>query len=114
MAEDRKALMLEKVKARFADDLQHRLPLIFSWIGIVCGISLGIFLVYYLNIRSNLDRFCILGIAVMGFQFFGATVGGAWGKPALHDSKSAIPPTQPFVDHSRIRDRKQALNNRDQ
>lgn len=106
MSDDHKETILEKISRRFAYDVHRRLPLIFSWTGIVCGISLGIFMVYYLNIESNLDRFCILGIAVMGFQFFGATVGGAWGKPTLLNSKSTIAPIQPLVDDSRIRDRK--------
>lgn len=65
--------------------IANTLPLVFSWVGIFSGIALGIFLVYYLDIQQNLDRFCILGMAVLGFQFLGVTIGGAWGRPSLQD-----------------------------
>lgn len=63
----------------------NALPLAFSWAGILVGIAMGIFLVYYIDIHRNLDRFCVLGVAVMAFQFLGVTIGGAWGRPALQN-----------------------------
>ena len=49
-------------------------------IGMVAGVGMGIGLIYYLQIESTLDQVCLVGISLLAFQLFGATVGSAVGK----------------------------------
>ena len=74
---------------------RQQLPLTLSWAGIVAGLFFGIFLVWYLGIDNNLDRFCVLAMAVQAWQLFGSTVGGTWGKPELKQELSGSSPVKP-------------------
>ncbi len=51
------------------------------YLGLVFGVGLGVAAVLYLEVEPMLDRFCLVGIALMGGQLFGATVGAAVGMP---------------------------------
>lgn len=57
------------------------LPLAGMCIGAILGAILGVAAVIYFNVQPLLDQFCLVGIALMTGQLFGATVGGTIGKP---------------------------------
>lgn len=56
-------------------------PLTGMLVGLILGTGLGIAAVVYFEVEPFLDRFCLVGIALMTGQLFGATVGATLGKP---------------------------------
>ena len=49
-------------------------------LGALLGVGFGIATVFYLQIESQLDQVCLVGISLLAFQLLGSTVGAAIGK----------------------------------
>lgn len=71
--------------SRQVDDEMNRstnlVPLTGMCIGAILGTMLGVAAVMYLEVQPLLDQFCLVGIALMMGQLFGAVVAGTFGKP---------------------------------
>ena len=49
--------------------------------GLVAGAVVGVAAIIYLEVGSWLDRWCVLGSAILFSQLLGATLASALGKP---------------------------------
>ena len=52
-------------------------------IGMFVGVALGLAGIFYFALDSTLEQVAFVGICLMSFQLFGATVGAAVGKKSL-------------------------------
>lgn len=56
-------------------------PLTGMLVGLILGTGLGLAAVFYFEVEPFLDQFCLVGMALMTGQLFGATVGATLAKP---------------------------------
>ena len=58
----------------------EKLPVLTMIVGMIMGFVMGVAGVFYFHLGTLLEQVCMIGISVMLFQLFGATVGAAVGK----------------------------------
>lgn len=72
--------------------LKFSAPLTGMYLGMLFGIVFGVAAIAYLEVTPLLNRFCLIGVALLAGQLFGATVGAAAGKPRSQFRDQVPPP----------------------
>ncbi len=49
--------------------------------GLVAGVGVGIWGVFYFAVESMIDQLCVISSSLLVFQLFGGTIAAAMGKP---------------------------------